>query len=39
MTRRWVQGACWIPDFLADADAPGSPRLLVRYEDLVTSTE
>lgn len=38
-TRRWAEGGHQILDFMADAAESGPPRLLVRYEELVTDTE
>jgi hypothetical protein len=39
VTRLWVEGGRQILDFMADAAESGPPRLLVRYEELVTDTE
>jgi hypothetical protein len=39
MTRRWAQGARQILNFLAEVSPSDPPRMLVRYEDLVASTE
>jgi hypothetical protein len=39
VTRRWAEGGRQILDFMATAAKSGPPRLLVRYEDLVTDTE
>lgn len=39
VTRYWAQGGRQILDFMADATELGPPRLLVRYEELVTNTE
>ncbi|HZE03175.1 MAG TPA: sulfotransferase [Pseudonocardiaceae bacterium] len=39
MTRRWAEGGHQILEFMAAAGPSSPPRLLVRYEDLVTDTE
>jgi hypothetical protein len=39
VTRYWVEGGRQILDFMADVAESGPPRLLVRYEELVTDTE
>ena len=38
-TRYWAERGRRILDFMADAAESGPPRLLVRYEELVTDTE